>query len=148
VALISNEAHIPASMCPGTRQAIRKLPARLATNVNVADWPGGMPTEGAGVAAPGKTSWLDCRPSTTPHEWRIGLAFRQFTWTVQLTGMTICNLPLPSPSMLNPFMLGPEPVSRLRVITRPAASSTRNTFETSEPAVAGGGPTPTGVTTG
>ena len=146
--LISNETHIPASMCPGTRQAIRKAPVRSVTNVNDADCPGGMPTAGAGVAASGKASRLDWAPSTTPHEWRIGLVFRQLTWTVQLTGTTICNLPLPSPSKLNPFRLGPEPVSRLRVTTRPAASSIRIAFETSGVAVADGDPIAAGMTTG
>ena len=62
-------------MCPGTKHVIRKLPVRSATNVNEADCPGGKPTAGVGVAAPGKASWLVWAPSTTPQEWRIEPTF-------------------------------------------------------------------------
>src|SRR5579884_26367 len=86
-------SHMPASSCPGTRQAIRKVPVRSGVKEKVWVPPAGTPLVGLGEVAPGKTGVVELAPDTIEQECGIEPWLRQFTVTFHPTGTLTVILP-------------------------------------------------------
>src|SRR5437879_3024808 len=91
----TSTAYIRASVCPGTRLAMRKEPVRAAVNENWALAPDGRPWTGSGTEAPGKARVALLGPVTTAHDVRREPRFSNRMVTRQLCGTVTISSPRP-----------------------------------------------------
>lgn len=89
----SNTSQRPASWSPGTRLSTLNAPGLVGVKVNVAELPGGSPTVGSGVEAPGKAGVVSPRLATAHEIGRVN-RLSQVTATRQPAGISKMTCPL------------------------------------------------------